>query len=376
MEALFVRLLESVFAVSSPDPAAMEALRRDWSRCLTSEPRGEATPVDLGPVSDKWRRGHQLTSELTVRALGAAAGRLVMFHACGLAHEGGGVTALVGPSGAGKTTAARVLCRDSYGYVSDEVVAMDAEGGVLALPRPLAATPSGATTRTKVQYGPDALGLKTPPPLLHLARIVLIHREVGSPSIRSLPLVDAVLALVPHTSYLGSLDLPLQRLAEAISRTRGVFRATYETVSELQALLVDAAPDGTEDWHPAGTWMPGDVLWALMDGKVRRAPYSDAISVENETVVLIANTPFRLSGIGASIWRQAAEGLSVDALVTRITAEFGSHPEARALVLEAVRSLTSHGVMVQGRPRTVASLLTGDRMTEASTSARATTCAR
>ena len=86
----------------------------------------------------------QVVEQVTACALEGAAGSLLLVHACGLSDESGGVIALVGKSGAGKTTAAVALGRH-LGYVSDEAVAVQAEGSVIAFERPLCVMGPGDT---------------------------------------------------------------------------------------------------------------------------------------------------------------------------------------------------------------------------------------
>lgn len=110
-------------------------LRERWARCLI-EKVGEARRIsDFGSP-------YEWTSRATVASLEARAGELLMFHAAGLSASDGRVVALVGPSGTGKSTAARTLCRDDFGYVTDETVAVDDAQRVLPFPKPIAVIPA------------------------------------------------------------------------------------------------------------------------------------------------------------------------------------------------------------------------------------------
>ncbi|MFX6027812.1 hypothetical protein ABTE84_20905, partial [Acinetobacter baumannii] len=74
-----------------------------------------------------------------------------MLHAAGVAGSDGAVVVLVGPSGAGKTTAIRHLAARA-GYVSDETIALNATGAVLPYRKPLSVITDGVAH--KVQHSP------------------------------------------------------------------------------------------------------------------------------------------------------------------------------------------------------------------------------
>ena len=141
----------SVEVRCSGDAAAplLEALRAAWSRCLVADGRGEpraANPVEAR-LDDEGDLAHRLmaTTQTVTRALIAAqAGHLLMVHAGAVGHPLTGVSLVyVAPGGTGKTTLSRRLGQ-SYGYLTDETVGMDAvfalteqSSSLAALPRPL-----------------------------------------------------------------------------------------------------------------------------------------------------------------------------------------------------------------------------------------------
>ena len=118
------------------------------------------------------QQGRALLSQVTIRAIEAAAGTRLMLHAAGIADADGLVLALVGPSGMGKTTASVYLSRQGFSYVTDETVSIGPEGDVLPFARPLSLRRSGG----EVQRSPDELGLGLSPRDLRIARIVLLDR--------------------------------------------------------------------------------------------------------------------------------------------------------------------------------------------------------
>ena len=178
----------------------------------------------------------RLTSEITLGAIGGLSGDALMLHASAVALEDGGVIGLVGPSGRGKTTASRVLGR-TFGYVTDETLAIRTDGSVVAYPKPLSIAPT-ADPGAAADVDPDAknavpastLGLRTVPEgELHLAAIVLLDRRPGieRPYVESVTLTEALSELAPQTSYLAALDRPLRTLAELVDGTGGVRRIVY-----------------------------------------------------------------------------------------------------------------------------------------------------
>ena len=143
----------------SGDADALRVIAADWSRCVRQE-----GPADSGVVSvDAVGQGKQastpwLASRITREGIEGLAGRQVLLHACGLSLDDGRVLVLVGPSGAGKSTASVALCRRSFGYVSDETVAIDSDFAVTPYPKPLLIR--NDSTAPKDVVGPDELGLR------------------------------------------------------------------------------------------------------------------------------------------------------------------------------------------------------------------------
>ena len=71
-----------------------------------------------------------------LRSCVAEAVDCVVFHAAAVS-ESGATLVMVGPSGAGKTTLTRAMLQTGAAYRSDECVAIDAEGQVQGLARPI-----------------------------------------------------------------------------------------------------------------------------------------------------------------------------------------------------------------------------------------------
>lgn len=195
-----------------------------------------------------------LSTRVTLQAIEEHSGTILLLHAAGLAHpERGAVVACVAPSGTGKTTLSTAAA-GTFHYVSDETVAVAADGHVLPYPKPLSVKqqPTGAAAGIvpKDQRNPLDLGLRPAPRTgLTLGGIVLLDRlregepDTGrQPRLEPVELIDAIIALVPEMSYLGRMSRPLHRVAEAILRTGGAHRLVYRDAGEAVAHLAAHHP--------------------------------------------------------------------------------------------------------------------------------------
>jgi hypothetical protein len=234
-------------------------LRRAWGRCVVdarqpapfgetqldvcvdADPRvlAEAQQAGMLTAEDARSAMDRLSSAITVAVVTRRAGTLLMLHACGLADPDTGATlALVAPSGTGKTTLARTL-GTTWGYVSDETVAIDEDGGVLPYPKPLSwlGEPDAVV---KDQLGPEDCGLLPVRSDLRIAAIVLLDRRADGPRTPQVDLVatvPALAALAPETSYFTQQPTPLQRLARVLTGTGGLRRVTYAEAADLHGTV-------------------------------------------------------------------------------------------------------------------------------------------
>lgn len=375
MTAEHIEVLGSVFAVDIPSAQDAGRIRTQWSRCMAPPDATVASTVPYGLQDDQDRRDYGLASALTLAGINQAAGSRLMLHAAGVADQDTGrVAVLVAASGTGKTTAAHRLCTAEFGYVSDETVSIGAADDVLPYPKPLSVVIAGDSPHHKSQHGPDELGLQPCPPDTRAALFVLLDRdrdttaaaEAGAaPALEQLPLMDGLLELIPQTSALPAMQHPLQTLAGALQRAGGVWRLRYREVSDTAQLLRDAL--GSDDADPshivgfgptddrssrpsAPPASPADT--AVDDepdlpdtARVIRAPYLDAVGIDDEIVVLVGTHPARLSGLGTTLWTRATDAMSVAELTDLCVAEHGEHPQAAGLVRDAVRELLRHNVL-------------------------------
>lgn len=261
-----------------------------------------------------------LSSAVTQAAIAARSGRLWMLHAAGLAAPDGGVVALVGRSGAGKTTAARALAR-SWGYVSDETIGVESDGRVHAYRKPLSII--SGDQPFKQQHSPATLGLRPLPSApLRIRRFIVLGRSTLSTPARLVPLdlPDALVALAPHSSALAALPRPLHTVAALLARTGGVLRAEYHDAEDLVPLvrgLMTQQPGGA----PGPTTAEDDALPAVPAParaetaaiRYRRVAVVDSLAFSDGRSAVLTAEPdgrgtLRILGAAASVvWRAAID---------------------------------------------------------------------
>ncbi len=353
IHAVRIRALDSVFRLEVTGAELAARLRVEWSRCLVDEP----DPAETAILVDPGHRGvdavgYSLATAVTRRAIESAMGRHLMFHAAALTDDRGVALVLVAPSGTGKTTAASTLGASGFGYVTDETVAVTVDGRALPYPKPLSLVCGSGPKR---QFGPDELDLGRCPPAPRVGAIVLLDRATGSveASLEPLGLTEALLALIPHTSAFTRLDRPLHRLCRLIDQCGAVQRLTYAEVADAHDHLARLL--GREPGVSSGT------SWAALapdgrpsetdedqPGRLRRRPWVDAVRIGDEGVVLVDQTPIRLGPLGLTLWLAAEGAPTLRELLGSAVREHGEHPEASALVEDALRRLVDSGVLVGG----------------------------
>ncbi|TDL37439.1 PqqD family protein [Arthrobacter nitrophenolicus] len=283
-----------------------------------------------------------LTTRLTLAAILANAGELTMLHACGIADPmTGAVVALVAKSGTGKTTAASVLAK-SYGYVTDETVAIAHDGSVVPYPKPLSV--KHGDSPYKRQVGPDELGLLPVTAMPFIQSIVLLDRVQGgetmAPVLEKVPLADAVLGLLPETSSQAEIGAPLQSLCHLIDDVGGAWQVTYSEAEDLPAILEPLfreQPRPEPEWEAKVTESAGS--GDLPQGWFRRAAARDAVAIGGDLLVMLENQVVRLSGIGPAIWEAAAAPVPLEDLVEAVARVHGTPEGYRAAVERAAQQL-------------------------------------
>ena len=238
-DVLSLHGLGAVVDVTVSGDAAEEmvlAMRDAWSRCLTGPATAlTAVPIEvrLDDLADLPRRMMKTTQRVTRALIGAQVGRLLMFHAGAVSDPATGRSLVfVAAGGTGKTTLARLL-GEQLGYVTDETVGIDAEGAILAYPKPLSVRRPG-DPQTKDEVSPDRLGLQACPTDLRVGQLMLLDRvpSATGATFARLPFMDALDQLVPQSSSLDTLPHPLHALAELVDSTAPVLHLRYAEASD------------------------------------------------------------------------------------------------------------------------------------------------
>ena len=320
-------------------------------------------PAHVIRASSPEALAQKITTEVTIGAIRGLRGEALMLHASAVALDDGRVIGFVGPSGRGKTTAAQALGR-SYGYVTDETLAVRFDGSVISYPKPLSI---GARPQVKATQPASTLGLREiPADDLHLAALVLLDRRPGveQPFVESVPITEAVAALVPQTSHLKALDHPLRTLVDAVVSTGGMRRVVYSEASSL-APLIDEVLQRTADGAPMITDaanlaqrecdcfsrdMEPSPDPSIVDrpGAYWRAVYRDALLVDDSLLVFRIGRVVVLEGVGPILWL-AADGLTRDELVEHALRQLPEPPadvDVSAVVSEALQGMVSAGLLV------------------------------
>ncbi len=372
-----------------------------------AEPEVAAEIVADGPlhftVGDE-QETHQfmdsLSSRATLAGIDARSGELLMLHAAGFAHpDTGTVIACVAPSGTGKTTISGAAAGHLH-YVTDETVAVEADGTVVRYPKPLSVKQTGEGWVPKLQRAPGSLGLTVAPEAgLRLGGIVLLRRlrdgevdaagagagaadQLAEPRLEPVDLFDAIIELVPELSYLGRMQHPLQRIAAAVLQTGGARRLVYREAGEAIHLLaahagtqeagtwtepaggaggaLDASRLETERWEAAIGGRAGRVLGAEASSadpagephtELRLAAELDDLLVDPErgqALIFSANTVRLISSIAAATLLAARNGITETELRDVLHALFGEPPAGNDPIAETVRALEAEGLVGRG----------------------------
>lgn len=329
---------------SALDAGARERLHVLWERCRVPGLRASDVGVEPFVVTDS--DPYAVSREITLASLRRRRGSAVLLHAAGLSR-GDRAIALVGESGAGKSTASRVLGRH-FGYLSDETVAIEADGRVAPYPKPVSVITDPQAPWDKGEWSPDELGLRKASEPAYLTGLVVLERDSGRtvPELIELPLVDALLAVIAQSSSLPLLDRPLHRLAELASGSGGPYLLRYSEIGDCIDLLSTLLDGPDANHRQPWTSVPfSPIPPQSTDTPIMRAPWRDAVHGEGGTLVLIDETPIRLGPVGEVLWRVAAAPISRDDAYAAVVAALGEHPDAARAVDDGIASLIQLGLL-------------------------------
>lgn len=346
-----------------------------WKDALAAEGQADASATVLAVPGDDAPHDPDalladLSQRVTLAAISARRGELWMLHAAGVAASDGRVVALVGPSGRGKTTAARALAA-RFAYVSDETVAIDADGRVWPYRKPLSIIEEPG--RPKVQRAASSLGLlPLPDAPLRLAAIAVLDRREDArdeASVEVVDLGDVLAELVEQSSHLTAMPAPLRTIAAHGRAVGGMRRIVYREAASLLPVVeaLVAAPlrdvlsieESSEPDHGPGEpdHRPGaerSVASAQEEPRYRRGQVHDELTLEDPDRIAVlqrgahgTGTVRVLAGIAPALWR-AAQNAPLERLVSAAVAEFGAPADADAAgaVARAVTDLVDAGVLL------------------------------
>lgn len=337
-------------------------VRGAWSGCgIPGSDEADATPdrtVEVPADGDPEWVLESLSVRVTLQALDHQRGRMLLFHAAGIALDDGRVIAFVGPSGRGKTTLSRIL-GGHYAYVSDESVAVDEHLSVLPYRKPLSVVRAG---RPKEQVSPEQAGLRDlPDAALRLAAVVFLDRrdEPCDPTVEPLPFTEVVREIIPQMSFLRELPRPLHALAQLGEQVGGFRRLRYSRVEDLVGIVDDviSGSDAAMTWRSVSVGPGAGTDAAAPDAGPDAGPDAaaarigpdviDVIEVDGGLAVFSGGTIRVLEGIAPVLWQSAVAGRTSDEIVADVVARHGAPPDAdpRALVDAALAELVDAGVL-------------------------------
>ena len=144
-----------------------------------------------------------------------------------------------------------------------------------------------------------------------------------------------------------------------LASQRGVFRLDYSEIEDAVGLLTELATMEIEpdEWSPDP--VDDNFSAALWDGRYRRGVVLDGVRIDGEMVVMVENTPQHVAGIGVTLW-DCREGRPTHVDLRRaVVAAHGDHPNADALVADAVDAMLRAGTLTQHAPLMLADVMAG-----------------
>lgn len=337
-----VRALASPLRIELDDtvaPADQAAIMAQWNDLIIEDDAAMTIRATIGDATENGTTGQTLvsapsaeeladtlTSTATLLGIGGLSGEALMLHASAIALDDGRVIGFVGPSGRGKTTAAKALAH-TFGYITDETLAIRPDGEVISYPKPLSI---GTRPQHKTPMAASALGLRIPAASddLRLAALVLLDRRKGidRPRVEPVTLIEALGELVPQTSYLSQMTGALANLVRLIRSTGGVRRVVYSEADTLPSVVdeilatthddVESVTDvSRESQQDCGCGSgSSDEVAPGAAGTYRRATHTNAVLVDDRLIVLRTDQVTVLEGVGPIVWLAAQDSTDAELL--------------------------------------------------------------
>jgi hypothetical protein len=319
--------------------AQLEAL---WSRCRARSSDAdpdhddglEPPTVITFPRTDR-PMSPQASVEVRERLRGvaveAADERLLLLRAGAVATPGGAVLGLVAESEELRASVAAELSRRGFGYVTDELLALDESFDVIAFPEPLAF--EQPDEEFSVLAGPDALGLRPCAYPLRLSAMVVLEHDPerkDAPELVRVDRADDVRRLEP--AVLGAPTAwATTALPDLVDEVDGLWELRYAEIHAAAPLLADLLVERT---RPVSGPIELYVAVGMRDDDGPRRPG-------------ISGHDLALDGLRRTVWESAAGGATLEALHTAANLELGGpHHISVQLVAAAVRDLMGLGLLV------------------------------
>lgn len=330
--------------------------REAWADALRGEGGVPDAVVGDRPDLDDDAALAMLSTDVTLAALAERRGLpLWMLHAAGLADGAGNVVVLSAPSGTGKTTAARHLSR-RFAYVSDETVAITAEGAAVPYRKPLSVIEPDAPHKTQV--APSSLHRQHQlPEVLRVAKIVVLDRRPDGPEVPEVEALDlgaALEVLAPQTSYLSDMPAPLRLIADLLEATGGAVQVSYREVETLDAVVdgfLAAARFPADPYTGRASAVIEEPTPSATVGGYERTPVVDTLDLGDGRLAVLRRSEAGsrlhiLDGIGPVVWA-TAPGRTIGEITDQVVAVHGSPEGAdpQTLVSAAVAQLTTDDLL-------------------------------
>lgn len=148
--------------------------------------------------------------------------------------------AFCGRSGAGKSTATAAAVQGGFGYVADEVCAIDlGTMTVRPYPRPIGLRPAGAAAlgidvEPGTPWRPSVLHCPEP---VTLGAVVLVERRPGPPKLTVLSPADALHQIADHSLGDTGVERTSFRRLETLARSLPVVVVEYESAPQATELV-------------------------------------------------------------------------------------------------------------------------------------------
>ena len=245
-----------------------------------------------------------------------------MLHGAGLTSPNRNTLAFIAPSGTGKSTLVRRLGAH-FGYVTDELVAVDQQGIVHPYPKPVSCVLPGVPRR-KRDVSPSDFGLTSVANTTTMSGIILLERDrqVTNPRLEPVPLREALRAAVPQTSALWSAPWMLRSLVRYLSFAGTPRKLVYSEADSCGSLLdelfseIDASSVGLQrnSMDKSNGLQLGlaarereivEILAAVRypgEGECGHARYTQGIRVDDTLAVLGRDGLLELSTAAGILW--------------------------------------------------------------------------